>query len=156
MMFEECFYRVSIKAIVLDTNKRILLSLDDEGYWDFLGGGLEHEEKPTEALIREIYEESGLETTWVSPTPKYLVTALRPNKNGYTANVLYEVGLANLHYTQSDECRDLQYFTIKEARALQLPPNVTAFLDVFDPNLHNDRPPDTNGIIIPVINKGTE
>jgi len=32
-----CFYRISIKALILDENGRFLLCREDNGKWDFPG-----------------------------------------------------------------------------------------------------------------------
>lgn len=133
-MFEQCFYRLSVKALVLDNQNRFLLALEDDGYWDLLGGGLEHNENPKEALAREIEEESGLTATWISPTPLYVVTALRQSKKSYTANIIYRVKLSSLDFTASDECQDLRFFDVTEAKQQNILPNVAAFLDVYDPS----------------------
>jgi 8-oxo-dGTP pyrophosphatase MutT (NUDIX family) len=36
-----CFYRVSIKALVLDEQGRFLLCREDNGKWELPGGGLD-------------------------------------------------------------------------------------------------------------------
>ena len=59
-MNEPCFYRVSVKGIVIDDQSRILLARESDGTWDMLGGGLDHGEDPIVCLKREIQEESGL------------------------------------------------------------------------------------------------
>jgi ADP-ribose pyrophosphatase YjhB (NUDIX family) len=49
-------------AIILDEQKRILLShRRDIDAWNLPGGGIESGELPTEAVMREVYEETGLE-----------------------------------------------------------------------------------------------
>lgn len=52
-----CFYRVSIKALILDTDGRFLLIKEDNGFWEFPGGGLDFGEEPADGLRREIHEE---------------------------------------------------------------------------------------------------
>lgn len=56
-MNEPCFYRVSVKGIVIDSQNRILLARESDGTWDMLGGGLDHGEDPITCLKREIQEE---------------------------------------------------------------------------------------------------
>ena len=68
----ECFHRVSIKALILDeTRTKILVSQYPSGKWDLMGGGLEHGEKPADALKREIKEETGLSSGQYTP-PVYV------------------------------------------------------------------------------------
>lgn len=56
------FYRVTIKAIILDDQKRLLVGKgeEDSDGWELPGGGLEHKESIEECLTREIEEELGV------------------------------------------------------------------------------------------------
>ncbi|MBU1246192.1 MAG: NUDIX hydrolase, partial [Patescibacteria group bacterium] len=56
-----CFYRISIKALIVDDKKRFLLVKEDNGTWDLPGGGLDFGEDAKSCLKREIKEETGLE-----------------------------------------------------------------------------------------------
>jgi len=135
-MNEPCYYRVSTKAIVVDEAGRFLLTRESDGRWEMLGGGLDHEEDPIAGLKRELTEEAGLEITHISATPKYFITVKRESKEAYIANVIYEVKLKNLDFIPSDECQELRFFTVEEARREPAFPNVQKFLTVFDPSLH--------------------
>jgi 8-oxo-dGTP diphosphatase len=137
-MDEPCYYRISVKGIVVDEQGRILLAREDNGKWELMGGGIEHGEAPHEALRREIIEETGLVITAISETPKYFVTSKRLNKTSYLANIIYEIELADLNFTPSEECQALQFFAPEEAKRLELFPNVKNFLDVFNPELHRE------------------
>jgi len=131
-MSDENYYRVSIKGIVIDAKHRILLSLEDNGMWEMLGGGLDHNEDPIACLKREISEETGLTVTYVAPSPKYFVSCKRLNSEYYMANVIYEIKLNNLDFTPSDECRELRFFTTEEMKQVQLFPNVEELLKLLD------------------------
>jgi ADP-ribose pyrophosphatase YjhB (NUDIX family) len=54
---ESTFYRVSIKALIFDDQRRLLVFQTSEGLWEMPGGGLEHGESLQEGLTRELYEE---------------------------------------------------------------------------------------------------
>jgi len=138
-MNEPCYYRVSIKGIVIDADGRFLLSRESNGEWELLGGGLDHGEDPITGLKREIYEETGLEVTHVAPAPSYFVTVKRRRHDSYIANVIYEITLKDLNFTPSDECQELRFFTVQEARHLGLFPNVQKFLTVYNPALHQNK-----------------
>lgn len=120
----------------MDETGRFLLSKEDNGRWEFLGGGLDHGEDPITALKREIKEETGLEVTSISSSPKYFITVPRLGHDTHIANVLYEVKLKSLDFIPSDECQELRYFNIDEARKEKLFPNVEKFLEVYNPSLH--------------------
>ncbi len=60
--------RVGAYAIVTDRSRRILLCRIAEGYpaeglWTLPGGGVDHGEHPDVAVLRELWEETGLEGT---------------------------------------------------------------------------------------------
>lgn len=57
---DKCIYRVSIKALILDRHKLLLVKEWDDEWWSFPGGGIEHGESIQEALRREIEEELGV------------------------------------------------------------------------------------------------
>ncbi|HEU5005168.1 MAG TPA: NUDIX hydrolase [Candidatus Saccharimonadales bacterium] len=135
-MNEQCYYRVSVKALPLDETGRFLLSKESNGKWELLGGGLDHGEDPIVGLKREVHEETGLVVTYVSPSPKYFITSPRLEHDSYIANVIYEVKLKDLNFTPSDECVELRYFSVDEAAKEDLFPNVREFLNRFDINLH--------------------
>lgn len=132
----ECYYRVSVKGIAVDETGRFLLAREDNGRWEMLGGGLDYGEDPIAGLKREIGEETGLEVTYVSASPKYFITSPRLGHDTFIANVVYEVKLKDLDFTPSEECQELRFFTTDEARKEDLFPNIEKLLDVFDPNLH--------------------
>ncbi len=135
-MNNRCLYRVGIKGTTVDETGRFLLSRENNGKWEFLGGGLDHGEDPIACLRREIFEETGLQIIYVSPTPKYVITSRRLGHDTYIANIIYEIKLKDLNFVPSEECQELRYFTVDEARQVELFPNVKSFLGVYKPELH--------------------
>jgi len=122
-----CFYRISIKALILDENGRFLLCREDNGKWDFPGWWYEFDDiNPREALTREIKEEMGLEVTSVLDTPSYFVTAHKKERI-YLANIFYRTTVKDLDITPSDECQEVQFFTVEEALQKELFNNVIEF-----------------------------
>ena len=55
------FYRVSLKALVFDSEDRLLALQNDDGTWELPGGGWEHSETLEQCMRREIREELGVE-----------------------------------------------------------------------------------------------
>jgi 8-oxo-dGTP diphosphatase len=135
-MNEPHYFRISVKGIAIDENGRFLLSREDNGMWDMLGGGLDHEEDPIEGLRREVLEETGLTITWVSSMPKYFVTSRRFGHNSYIANIVYEIKLESFDFKASKECEELRFFTIDEARREKLFPTVEKLLTLYDQGFH--------------------
>lgn len=58
-------YRVSAKALVFDSEGRLLVFKDDHGNYEMPGGGWEHGESFDECLKREFMEEAGVALTKV-------------------------------------------------------------------------------------------
>jgi len=71
----DCFYRISIKALVLDNQGRFLLCRESDNWWNLPGGGLEYGESPRETLKREIKEEMGLDLVSMEDQPSYFFIA---------------------------------------------------------------------------------
>lgn len=131
-----CFYRVSVKALILDDQKRFLLALENNGLWELPGGGLDFGEKPMEGLAREIKEEMGLEVVSINKQPSYFLTSLHINNQKWICNVLYETKVKNLEFKPSNECVELRFFTKEEALKEKLFSNVVQFLSIYNPDNH--------------------
>jgi len=127
---KDCFYRISTKALIKDEMGRVLLIREGD-MWELPGGGLEHGEIPQDALVREIYEEMGLEVIAVSEAPAYITTSLHRKGEYWIANIIYEVQVKDLNFVSSSECEEIHFFTKEEALLEKLFPNVKAFLDVY-------------------------
>ena len=132
----DCFYRISVKALILDDKKRFLLTLENKGLWELPGGGLHFGEKPLEGLTREIKEEMGLETIHINEQPSYFLTT--PHKSGqwWICNIVYETKVKNLNFKPSDECVELRFFTKEEALKEHIFSNVLEFIKIYNPNNH--------------------
>lgn len=130
-MNEPAYYRVSVKGVVIDEQGRYLLSLEDNGKWELLGGGLDHDEDPQECLRREIKEETGLTVTSLSERPIHFITCQRENADTYIANVIYEITLENLDFIPSDECQELRFVKPEDMTRLPLFPNVQKLAEVL-------------------------
>ena len=128
MEIPQCFYRISVKALICDDEGRFLLSREDNGGWDLPGGGLDHDEDPHLGLMREIFEETGLEVLSVAKAPSHFLTT-RNERGTPFSNVIYRTALKNLDFTPSAECQELRFFTPEEALKERLFPNVQAFID---------------------------
>jgi 8-oxo-dGTP pyrophosphatase MutT (NUDIX family) len=128
MEIPECFYRISVKAFVLDeSGEKFLLVRDQPGFWELPGGGLEWGEEVHTGLAREIQEEMGINVVSIKDTPKYAYT-FKSMKGEWAANLVYETELEHLNFVPSNECTDAQFFTAEEAQALNLSPNIKMLL----------------------------
>lgn len=132
MTVQDCFYRVSVKALIEDKDNRFLLAKETDGTWDFPGGGLEFGEDIQTALQREVQEELGLNAMHIASTPKYFITFLKAATDVWMANVLYETTLENFELVPSDECIEVRFFSAEEARDLPNKGSVSAFISTLD------------------------
>jgi 8-oxo-dGTP diphosphatase len=129
----QCFYRVSVKALVLDeTRIKFLVIQEKNGIWEFPGGGLEWGATPQNELTRELKEEMGVVTTSIAQHPSYFLTETN-HRGHWIVNIFYETTLQTLDFTPSDECVATRFVTANEAKKLtpQLG-NITKLAEQFD------------------------
>ena len=132
MEIPNCFYRVSVKALVLDeTRTKFLIVQEDNGKWELPGGGLDWGESPAEGMRREITEEMGLDVTYVAPQPSYFLTKQSPHKSCWIVNVLYEVVLSSLDFVPSKECVSVLFVTKEEALSTYSGTNIALLGEMF-------------------------
>ena len=132
-----CFYRLSLKGLILnETRDKFLIVQEDNGLWELPGGGLSWGESPQVGLQREIEEEMGLQVTWVSDTPSYLIVGQKKKDDIWIANVLFEVIVENLDFKPSEECVAIKYVSAEEAMVLNTFPNVQDLAKMFNPENH--------------------
>ena len=131
------FYRVSIKALILDeTRKKFAVILEDNGWWELPGGGLDWPEKPEECLKRELKEEMGLTITEVSKFPSYFLVG-ENMKGNRSVNVVFEVKVKDLNFTPSRECLEMKFMSPEEVGSINAFSTVKELAVLFDSSKHN-------------------
>lgn len=132
----ECFYRVSVKALVLnETKDKFLICEEDSGKWELPGGGLDWGETPQEGIPREISEEMGLKVLKVANTPSYFLTG-KMSMGDWAVNVLYETDLEHLNFTPSDECVNIKFVDKEDIRDMRVFPTINLLAGMFKPKNH--------------------
>lgn len=131
------FYRVSIKGLILDeTRKKFAVILEDNGWWELPGGGLDWPEKPEECLRRELQEEMGLTLTEINPHPSYFLAGENMSGNR-SVNIVYEVKVQDLNFTPSPEAMEMKFVSPEEVESLHAWRNVKELAMLFDNAKHN-------------------
>jgi ADP-ribose pyrophosphatase YjhB (NUDIX family) len=132
------FYRVSIKGLILDdTRKKFAVILEDNGYWELPGGGLDWPEKPEECLKREIKEEMGLTVTEVSSNPSYFLVG-ENMKGKRSVNVVFEVKVKDFNFIPSDGCREMKFISPEEIDSINAWRNVKELVKLFNSDKHKN------------------
>ena len=111
------FYRVSLKAIILDDQKRLLLGQADNGHWEVPGGGWEYPETLEQGLRRELSEELDGQVNQIGDF-QFLYKGMNPK--GYMVVYLaFTVTLKNLTFKLVDELSDTRFVTKDELLELE-------------------------------------
>lgn len=134
-----CFYRVSVKALVLnDIRDKFLLCKEVDGRWELPGGGLDWDVLPQEDLPRELKEEMGLKATYIADNPSYFITGRSTNHPEIRiANILYETVLDHLDFTPSDECVEIRFVNKDKVNGMELFDGPKKLLEMFNPQNHS-------------------
>lgn len=109
-----------VAAIIRDGRGRILLQRTKAGYWNLPAGAIDPGEKPAQAIVREIFEETGLVAR---PVALIAVTGGAPEgrieyDNGdvvESATVIFACeAVGGKLKPQDDETMKLEYFAVDE------------------------------------------
>ena len=118
----------SVTGILFDAEDRILLVRQaDSGVWSAPGGVVEANEAPADAVVREVWEETGLETTptrllGVYGGPPCVVTYPNGDRTSYVMIVFECAVRSGTLRAQSDETTAAAYIAADELPALRTSP----------------------------------
>ncbi len=137
MEIPDCFYRVSVKALVLnETRDKFLICEEETGIWELPGGGLDWGMTPQEDLPREIKEEMGLNVLNIAVHPSYFITCQTLRSKTWIVNVLYQAELENLDFRPSDECVNIKFVSKDDIVGMNVFPAVKKLAEMFKPENH--------------------
>ena len=109
--------RPSVSAVIFDRKRRVLLQQrSDGGQWGLPGGSVEIGESVTQAVAREVHEETGLAVTTRRLVGVYSDPALQvvryPNGNvWHYVNLCFECAVRGGELTTCDETLALDWFS---------------------------------------------
>jgi 8-oxo-dGTP diphosphatase len=113
------FYRVSMKALVFDAERRLLVVQEPDGPWEVPGGGWEHGESLEQCLARELDEELGARVRSIDLSTLYPCTGV--GASGYhRLKLAVRVVLEDSELTLGDEMQATRYVTSDEFRTLEM------------------------------------
>ncbi len=132
-----------VLGLVRDEEGKVLLAqrVDNSipeatGKWEFVGGKINFGESPEVAVVREVWEESGLKVEVIRRISK-VQSIVWSKTNGDRVQVFlitYECGVVGGRLNNigvKDEIGRLQFFSLADALALELLPNVRETLSLL-------------------------
>lgn len=109
----DCFYRVSLKALIRNEKGQILLVSENNGDISLPGGGLDNDETAHECLKRELYEEIALTSDFkeklIHQQVKYL-----PHRNKWLMWLTYEIDYEKLEFSIGEDGEEVMWLYEKD------------------------------------------
>lgn len=101
----------AVIGIIFKDNKKQVLAIKrrDVPVWVFPGGGINFEEQPEEAVIREILEETGLHVTIQKKVAEYT-----PINQLSLHTYLFECSIGSGQLTTGPETKEIAFFSIDQ------------------------------------------
>ena len=123
----------SVAGIVRDGEQILLVQEREGGLWSTPGGALELDDTPANAVIREVYEETGLT---VEPTrifgvyggPEFIVRYSNGDETQYVSTMFECRIIAGEINPDGDEIQHARFWMLEEALALPLSPWLTRMI----------------------------
>ena len=118
----------SVAALVFDDRGALLLVRQvDGGVWSTPGGTIELDETPADAVVREVWEETGLDVGIVRIAavlggPEYLVRYPNGDETQYVMTAFECLARAGQPRGDGEETLEARYWTAEEADSLSLAP----------------------------------
>jgi 8-oxo-dGTP diphosphatase len=107
--------KITTDGIVIKNQKILLIERNNppfKGKWALPGGFVEYGEKTEDAVIREVYEETGLKTK----INKLVGVYSDPNRDprGHTISIVYMLDLIGGILNAGDDASNVKFFNIKQ------------------------------------------
>lgn len=110
------FYRVAVKALIFDEQKRLLVVINKDHEAELPGGGWEHDESLEECIRREVVEELNAELATISPVQ--FVFPGESDQGWRVLRVVVRAQLAGDTFAPGDDMIDARFVTKDELLAL--------------------------------------
>lgn len=116
-MYPNTFYRVSVKAYVVNEQGQIFVVRENDqngdSWWSLPGGGLDHGELPADCLQREIREELGIDDVRVGELA-YTRSFYLDRKDAWLLWIVYRAEINSEDYHYADGVTDARFIDVNE------------------------------------------
>lgn len=112
-MYPNTFYRVSVKALIKDSQGRVLVVKENQDTWSLPGGGLDHGENPEEGIVRELREELGIERPLIKNV-RTIKTFYLEQKSAWLLWLVYDVEIDATEFELGEGVTDARYTDVSE------------------------------------------
>ncbi|AUB42441.1 ADP-ribose pyrophosphatase YjhB, NUDIX family [Nostoc flagelliforme CCNUN1] len=115
--------KVDVRAAVFDSDKILLVKEKEDGYWTLPGGWADVGESPSDAIVREVYEESGYHTRAIKLLAVYDRNHIRhqhPPLIYHAYKLFFQCELISGIPKVSFETEEVAFFKEQEIPALSL------------------------------------
>lgn len=127
------FFRMSVKALILDEQKKFLLLQETDGSWSLPWWWLAQGDDCATSLKIKITKELWVEPSRVAKNPSYFITALDDyGQNVRKWNIVYEVKLPHTDFQLGKDEIAYGFFSSEEALKQKLTTNTIAFIKEFN------------------------
>ena len=117
--------KLTVDGAVLKKDKILLIKRKNKPYkgnWALPGGFVEYGEKVEDAVIREVYEETGLKTSIKKIIGVY--SDLNRDPRGHTVTIVYLLKVTNGKLRCNDDASDAKFFNFKNLPDLAFDHNI--------------------------------
>lgn len=106
-----CIMKNAVIGIIWNTDRTRVIAIHrrDIDIWVLPGGGIEENETPEEAILREVEEETGLKSEIIRKVGEYT-----PINRLASLTHLYECRIISGHLTVGDESRAVEFISIEQ------------------------------------------
>lgn len=117
--------KITVDGAIIKNDKILLIKRKNDpfkGKWALPGGFVEYGEKVEDAVIREVYEETGLKTK----IKKIIGVYSDPNRDprGHTITIVYLLDIIGGDLKSNDDASDAKFFNFKELPDLSFDHNI--------------------------------